>query len=55
MTLLSSHDSANGPFFNYNGGEGKGGGGQDLAIMVRQKMIYSMYELSFHNLDSSYI
>ena len=23
MTLLSSHDSANGPFFNHKGGEGK--------------------------------
>ncbi len=31
MTLLSNHDSANGPFFNYKGGEG--GGVQDSAIM----------------------
>ena len=32
MTLLSSHDSANGPFLTYKGGEGKGGV-QDSAIM----------------------
>ena len=43
MTLLSSHDSANGPFFNYKGGEGKGGV-QDSAIMFfGSAKLYSMY------------
>ncbi len=42
MTLLSSHASTNGPFFNYKGGEEKGGG-TGLCLMARQKMIYSMY------------
>ncbi len=30
MTLLNSHDFAIGPFLNYKGGEGKGGGYRTL-------------------------